>query len=88
MTGLSYTFDELTVMVPLLSGFRTTGPCIGKNLSFGPQGKYAKGVSHYRRTVDSWRNLDAETSNDQREPNNLDVRSIRSSGIGPNRNIT
>jgi hypothetical protein len=30
MTGLSYTLDEVTVIVPELSGFRTMGACTGK----------------------------------------------------------
>jgi hypothetical protein len=29
MTGLSYTLGDSTVIVPELSGFKTTGPCIG-----------------------------------------------------------
>jgi hypothetical protein len=32
MTGFSYTFDDVTVIVPELSGFRTTGACTSKNL--------------------------------------------------------
>jgi hypothetical protein len=44
--------------------------------------------SHNRNTINSWRSLDAETSDDQWEPNNLEIGSNRSSVVGPNGNIS
>jgi hypothetical protein len=32
MTGFSYTLDDVTVIVPELSGFKTKGACTGTNL--------------------------------------------------------
>jgi hypothetical protein len=32
MTGFSYTLDDVTVIVPELSGFRIMGACTDKNL--------------------------------------------------------
>ena len=91
MTDSPYTPDDVTVIVPKLSGFRTIGACTDKiePLSTKQQlERRQRFSSHHRRTVDSWRSLDAETSNDQGESKNLDVRSSRSCAIRPNRNIT
>jgi hypothetical protein len=83
MTGLSYMLDDVIPTVPELSGFKTTGLCTQMlELHLIKQSHDCR--SHQRHTVDSWRCLDSKTSNDQREPNDLEIGGVFPSVIDPN----
>ena len=87
MTGLSYTLTELIVTVPELSGFKTTGPYEVRTVSSLNFSELICRPSHESRSIYPRRCLDIKTCDDQREYNNLEVRSVRSGIVGADRNI-